>query len=404
MATSPSLEITFPPLHRTQKIVALNRKRFTVLACGRRWGKTRFASLVSIEIALLGGRAWWVAPSYKMGAVGWRVLLGLSKQIPGVKWSLSDRLLTYPGGGTIQVRSGDEPESLRGEGLDLAVLDEAAFMKETVWTHAIRPALSDRQGAAIFPSTPFGHNWFWKIYRRGQDDLDRTWASFRFATADNPHIPADEIAEAEKALPQRVFDQEYLAAFLEDAGGVFRNVVQCATSTPIDGRADDDKAVYVAGVDVAAKVDFTVVSVFDAKARRQVYLDRFNRVEYPVLEDRLAAIHDRFGLSAMVVEENSIGQGVIDHLRKRGVPVQGFYTTNSSKQEIIQNLSSAFEHLDIEIIPDPIQTAELQAFTGDRLAGGSYKYGAPDGAHDDTVMAMAIAVDAIGSAEPVVLW
>ena len=71
---------------------------------------------------------------------------------------------------------------------------------------------------------------------------------------------------------------------------------------PIEGRQ------YVAGVDVAAKVDFTAVAVFDVESHEQVFLDRFNRVEYPVLEDRLHAVYKRFNLTAMTIEDNSIGK------------------------------------------------------------------------------------------------
>ena len=100
-----TLDITLPALHIGQRKVVDNPARFQVLACGRRWGKTRLGAALCMESALKGGRAWWVAPSYKMGAVGWRLVKELAIQIPGANISLGDRMATLPGGGTVQVLS-----------------------------------------------------------------------------------------------------------------------------------------------------------------------------------------------------------------------------------------------------------------------------------------------------------
>jgi len=81
-----------------------------------------------------------------------------------------DRQIILPMGGEVTVRSADDPDSLRGEGLDFVVMDECAFMQENAWIEALRPALSDRQGRAMFISTPKGRNWFWRIWQRGLDD------------------------------------------------------------------------------------------------------------------------------------------------------------------------------------------------------------------------------------------
>jgi len=82
-----------------------------------------------------------------------------------------------PGGGPIAIKSADAPESLRGEGLDLLVLDEAAYILPDVWDAALRPALSDRKGGAIFISTPAGYNWFHEVYTRGCEGRD-DWQSW----------------------------------------------------------------------------------------------------------------------------------------------------------------------------------------------------------------------------------
>jgi hypothetical protein len=126
-------------------------------------------------------------------------------------------------------------------------------------------------------------------------------------------------------------------------------------------------------------------------------MDRFNRVDYPVLIDRLAAIYERWGLQSMTIEANSIGRPVIDHMIERNLTVIPFTTTNATKQSIIQGLQSAFEHGGIKIVDDPILIGELLSFESKRSPSGSFTYSAPDGMHDDCVMSLAIAWDAISN-------
>ena len=72
----------------------------------------------------------------------------IAVQIPGCDVRESERMVTLPTGGTVQVKSADNPDSLRGEGLNFVVIDECAFVKEDAWTDALRPALADRKGGA----------------------------------------------------------------------------------------------------------------------------------------------------------------------------------------------------------------------------------------------------------------
>ena len=58
---------------------------------------------------------------------------------------------------------------------------------------------------------------------------------------------------------------------------------------------------------------------------------------------------------------------------------------------MVESLALAFEREQIEILNDPLLIAELQAFAAERLPGGSTRYSAPEGMHDDMVMALALA-------------
>ena len=326
----------------------------------------------------------------------------LGVQVPGANVRRVDRMIELPTGGTMQIRSADDPDSLRGEGLDFAVLDECAFMKEDAWTHAIRPALSDRLGKAMFISTPKGRNWFWRSWLLGQDEQDSEWSSYQFPTSDNPFIADDEIEAARHGLPERIFRQEYLAEFLEDAGGVFRRVMDAATAEPQSKRVEGHD--YIMGVDWGRSNDFTAITVLDMTTGELVALDRFTDIDYGIQVNRLKAMASRFQPMQIIAEQNSMGGPLVEQLQSSGLPVKGFMTTNPSKEAAIRALEGAFERDEIRILNDPVLIGELQAFEQELLPGGRYRFSAPEGLHDDTVMALAIAWYNLASTGPVVLW
>ena len=107
--------------------------------------------------------------------------------------------------------------------------------------------------------------------------------------------------------------------------------------------------------------------------------------------EELADPIDRFNPVAIVAERNSMGEPLIEQLQRDGLPVQPFVTTNASKAVAIDGLALAFERGDISILNDPVLIGELQAYERDRLPSGMFRFSAPAGLHDDTVMALALA-------------
>lgn len=309
------MTVKLPTLHRAQAEVRASDARFKVLACGRRWGKSRLGTLMCLDVALRGGRAWWVAPSYKMATPGRRGLYRMARQIPGAVVNLGEALVTLPNGGTAQVRSADDPESLRGEGLDFVALDECAFMHEAAWQESLRPALSDRLGKALFISTPKGRNWFWRLWMRGQDGQDAEWASWQRPSRENPYLKASEIDAARRDLPERIYLQEYEAQFLEDAGGVFRRVTEAATATETPWVAGHE---YVMGVDLARKVDYTVLAVLDISVTpvSMVAIDRFNEISWATQVNRIKALAQRYRVGQVIVDQTGVGDPIVEQLQR----------------------------------------------------------------------------------------
>jgi len=378
-----------PGYHPAQATIHQNLNRFNVLDCGRRFGKDVIQRNYACEGLLAGEPIAWYEPTYKSLTENWAWFTDTLATVTKDK-SEVDKRIELPTGGFIEMWSLQDKDASRGRHYKRAIVNEAAMVPhlEYSWNNVIRITLADLMGGAMFGSTPHGLNHFWHLYRFGQDPEIKEWSSWKYSTWDNPYIPRQEIQAIKDSLPELTYRQEVMAEFIDDQGGVFRRIQEAAVLWEIEPQP---KRNYVAGVDVASSVDFTVVTVMDTESKDMVYLDRFNRVDYPVLIDRLAAIHDRWHLTNMVIEANSIGRPVIDHMVERGLSVTPFTTTSATKQAIIQELQSAFEHGNIRIINDPVLIGELLSYESKRSPSGSFQYSAPDGMHDDTVMSLAIA-------------
>lgn len=196
-----------------------------MLVCGRRWGKTATALLACLKGhgeyrghrlgAIDGGNIWWMAPVVKQSNQIWRQL---KKATDGVWVSKNEtyREIILPGGGRVAVQTADQPDNLRGEGLDGVVLDEGLFMQPEVWFNVVRPALSDRLGWAMFASSPNGYNWAKDLFDQSATLSD--WARWQMPSWTNPAIKPSEILEAKKTLPPLTFRQEYGAEFVQQEG------------------------------------------------------------------------------------------------------------------------------------------------------------------------------------------
>jgi len=360
---------------------------------------------IAVEEAINGKRILWGAPTFDQVRIGWQETRhGVGT---AAKFTVQRMMAEFPSGGAIIYRSLDNPDNARGHTADGVVIDEVGDVKDAAWYEVLRPMLIDTDGWLWAIGTPKGKNWFWREHVNAKDrDDSQTWqvptlgVGFqdgqivrRKHPLENPNIAFNEIEQLWYTTPQRIFEQEILAEFTDEGGGVFRRISEAATAQERD-EAEPDHS-YVFGVDWGKHLDFTVVSVLDMTEKRQVKLDRYNKIDYLTQVGRLEALYRRFHPRQIIAERNSMGEPLIEQLRRMGLPVQPFTTTNASKQEAIDALSLAFERSELAILPDSTQISELQAFEATRLPSGMLRYSAPDGMHDDTVIALALAWQAV---------
>lgn len=197
-------------------------RRFNVLCCGRRWGKTKLSEELLISPddesngSLNGFPVAYFAPTYKMLMEVWRAVVSMTQGIAVTKSELEKRIELI-GGGVIDMWSLDSPDSIRGRKYKRIIVDEAATVPNLkyAWTEVMRPMLTDLKGDAWFLSTPKGKsNYFYDLSKNA--DLYSDWISFQMPTVSNPYIDPAEVEEARNQLDPLTFAQEYLASFVTE--------------------------------------------------------------------------------------------------------------------------------------------------------------------------------------------
>jgi len=385
-------KIDYKP-HPKQELIHQSGARFRALCTGRRFGKSVLASREAIYNILIDGkRGWIVAPNYELTKKVFReVIIILNKVFPALieRQSEANTYIKLRNGSELVGKSADNPVSLLGEGLDFLIVDEAASIKREVWEEYLRPTLADRKGWALFISTPKGKNWFYEEYVRGKDRKVKHQDGWNYLTSDNPYIPREEIAHAEKYLPERVFLQEFQGKFIEDIGGVFRGVREC-----VGGRLEepDPNRSYVMGVDLAKYQDYTVVIVMDKVNKQVVYFDRFHKLDWNFQKNKIANVIRRYNNCQCIIDATGIGDPIYDDLNRLGLNIVPYKISGTSKKPLIENLSLNIQDGLIKYpdIPELINELNIYAYKQSSTTGHT-AYSAPEGYHDDIVIALALA-------------
>ncbi|HUT53131.1 MAG TPA: hypothetical protein VM658_07050 [bacterium] len=407
-ADSPMLAVPglvpFIP-HSGQVKVLSSAARFKCLCTGRRWGKSRLAMNVMRWHGLThpGATCWLVVPIFSQGE---RVFHNLCASLPAPivrRVSHSKLTMTLNNNAVLEVKSGDDVDHLRGQGIDLLVCDEAGLLPEEAWTKILRPSLSDTRGTAWLISTPRGRgSWFYRLFLEGQDADCPDVESWSFPSWGNVHVYPGGIIDSEigalrRSLPHDAFKQEIEAVFLQDGGTVFRNLAGVLDGPsipesvmPVEVMAPVAGMRYFMGLDLGRYGDFTVATVMDSHGRL-CYFDRWTGQEWGRQRARVKAIADKYHDAEIIADETGMGQPVTESLKEMELKVRGFTFTSKSKQDLIADLTIAVEQRRITLARIPVLTRELEAFSYDILPSGNTRFSAPSGLHDDAVCSLALA-------------
>lgn len=190
-------------------------QRWACLVCHRRAGKTVAAVNDLIKGAVMTpGRAplfGYVAP-YRSQAksIAWEYLKHYARPVTR-KVNESELILTTVTNAEVRLFGADNADAMRGLGFDGVFMDEYGDFKPSVWGNVIRPALSDKQGWAVFAGTPKGKNQFWEVWDAAAGDP--TWFRFMLKASESKILPPSELADARRTLTEDQYLQEYECSF-----------------------------------------------------------------------------------------------------------------------------------------------------------------------------------------------
>ncbi len=396
-ATATRLNYTRPWLYPKQKKAFFCLERYSITEASTKSGKTVAAIVWLAEQAMTGrpGRNyWWVAPIFPQTKIAFR---RLKRALPLSLYAAneSELSLTLFNQAVIWFKSAENPDSLYGEDVWAAVIDEASRCKEEAW-HAVRSTLTATQGPIrIIGNVKGRRNWAYRMARRAEaGEPDMAYNKITAADAIAAGILTQaEIDDARRQLPESVFRELYLAEASDDEGNPFGMSAIRACIAP---RSNAKPTAY--GIDLAKSVDWTVALGLDKDGATC----RFERWQSP-WQDTIARIHQAVGSVPALVDSTGVGDPVVEALQRAGGNFEGYKFNQESKQKLMEGLAVAIQQGKVRFPSGPI-VSELESFEYSYTRTGVH-YAAMEGAHDDCVCALALAVQkALHRVERQVLW
>jgi hypothetical protein len=244
-AVSPLEQATLylpAPLPHQRPVLESAAKR-KLWRAGRRTGKTRAALVAAVDGhgpehdlkgVLQGGDILWVSPDYPQSNAIWREeILPRFKNLPGVTVSLVDRRVEVAGYGSLELRSAEAIDGVRGRRFDGLIVDEAAHLDlEYAMSAVLLPTLVDRDGWLLVISSPNGGHdgnqakrvpsYFNMLAEDAERGHRPEWSSWHNRTEDNPTLSRSVIKALRAEYPEgSLTAQQELDALLVAGSGRF---------------------------------------------------------------------------------------------------------------------------------------------------------------------------------------
>ncbi len=378
--------------HAGQKAILQSDARIKVVCWGRQAGKTTAAAIYAVKKGLeKKSRIWIVAPTYTLTSELWNRMRSLLENIHEsmrILKKAGERKIELTNGTIYEKRSAHKPNALRGGTLDVLIIDEAAFVTDEAW-HTVRPATVVRKAEILLISSPFGKNWFYEEWLRGQGpEKEPDYESWQFPSTINPYFTEEDLETARRSTPESTFRREYLAEFVDSGLEVFPvDLIKQCTSGKLHPRPDGAKT-YIAGIDLAKYQDWTVIVVMDNEGH-VVDFDRFQQLDWRIQKERIIRMLKKWNAIGYM-DSTGVGDPIFDDLRGK-VRVKPYRFTYESKKALVENLLVAMEQGLVSFPHIDTLIHELSIFQRSATKDGRIHYSHPAGQHDDCVIALALA-------------
>jgi hypothetical protein len=389
--------------HHGQEAFLRTDARIKVLACGRRWGKTDACAIELLASILEENptRHLIVAPILAQATLLFERILVLAAKVwpdatlnvkrtphPSCTIQLELGLPVH----RIQARSGHLGFVLRGDEATHVIVDEAAFVPESLITEIVMPMLATTNGRLTLISTPKGKNHFWKFYRMGTRGEHGVW-SRTAPSAESPYIHPEFLETQRSLISDRAFRVEYEAEFCDNAGTVFKSesIERCLVSR---FRSDPVSPFWI-GIDWARYHDSTAVAVLcgDRGSASLLRLETLPSVSWNDQVDRVAELVQEYPGARVLCDGTVIGDPAVEMLQARlpSSRIDGLVFNQKVKHQLIDQLASLIDRAALQMLPHPDLLREFEHYEATESSSGAIKLGAKSGFHDDRVTALALA-------------
>jgi len=395
--------------HAAQKKVHESKARFKIICAGRQSGKSILCGADVISRCLSGkynehSTIAWVAPTLNTAKRGVDALKLITKECPDlITWYKSAPITaTFPNGVKILFLSADNEDGLRGYSFDHVIIDEADFLADYLWDDVLRAALAANKASLMAISSPRARGtWFHKLYMQGIAGNDKSIESFNFPSSANPKLTKEELDKIKQSTPEMIFRREYLAEWTDSGGEVFQKIERCLYKDHSEDCKCNSNTIL--GLDLGKEVDFTVIVGLCAKCRHIKFIKRFNDIDWEIQKQMIKNVYISTDTPTVIMDSTGVGNAIYDGLTSIGVKITPFHFSNSSKQQLINNLRIHIMEGNIKWRADlenaNILRHELECYEVQETRTGLITYNARQGVdiHDDTVIALALACNGLSS-------
>jgi len=383
--------LNLPPPYKKQHEAICDPSRIVVIEASTKSGKTAgclvWLLMQAWNTGAEGKAFWWVAPIYQQAkAIGFARMKAMLMQADPThtiwKEHNSELWIELHNGAKIWFKGADNPDSLYGEDVYAAVIDEASRCREEAWI-AVRSTLTATKGPVrIIGNVKGRRNWAYQLARLAEGgEANMGYHKLTaYDAVEGGVLDVAEVEQAKRILPEHTFKELYLAEPSDDGGNPFgiQAIQDCVA--PLSSAEP-----VVFGVDLAKSVDYTAVVGLDDDGTVAV-CERWHGTDWKTTIQRISElVNDRH----TIVDSTGLGDPVVEELQRLCPSIEGFKFSSSSKQQLMEGLAASISQQEIRY-PDGWLRTELDIFEFEHTRTG-VKYSAPVGAHDDGVCALALA-------------
>lgn len=377
--------------------------RHRVIASGRQVGKSRMCAWLGLHQALCNPytRVLITAPSMRQSSLLFSTLYNEIDQsgMSDKEWGIdrdTQTIIEFDNGSSIHcLPTGRNGNKIRGFTADMVIVDEAAFIEDSIFEDILEPMLYATQGRMVLASTPWGESGY--FYRKFDlANSDSKWGRTQVSSYANPLIEEEDLEDSKQGKTESQIDREIRGKFVEDSAQFFpQDGIDSCLKGGDPSEQDDYRSL---GVDIAGTgTDRTVFYGVDGSGEVFLYDEVYDDMGVLAAAEHIKSLDERYDFNQIKVDRTAIGQGTIEALAKdpelsrKHEPI---YFTIQNKQEIYQRLKAAFEAGALHLPHDDTLLRELGSIGSNKTRAGNLQLfpRGSDSAKDDHVDALALAV------------